>query len=133
MNPKLAKWEERLYEILREIDVKLEDKYGARWPLHPARLRRGAAANPQYDGLFRITASFSAGYGSKHGPGYIFRVEIVTLSEVPVKIKEAIEAEAAVLLEKGLLEAFPGRSMSVDRDGAVYKIFGDLSIDAPDL
>lgn len=133
MNPKLAKWEERLHELLREIDVKLEDKYGARWPLHPARQSRGSAANPQYDGLFRITASFSAGYGSKHGAGYIFRVEIVTLSDVPAEVREKIENEAAVLLGDGLSKAFPDRNMSVDRDGNVYKIFGDLSIDAPDL
>ena len=131
MNPKLAKWEDRLYELLRGIDSKLEDKYGARWPLHPARLSRGSAANPQYDGLFRVTASFSAGYGSQHGPGYIFRVEIVTLSEVPADVREVVEAEAAVLLRTALTEAFPGRSMSVDRDGNVYKIFGDLSIDTP--
>lgn len=129
MNPMLAKWEERLYELLREIDHKLEDEYGAKWPLHPARMSRGLAANPQYDGLFRITASFSAGYGSRHGPGYIFRVEIVTLSAVPPQVREEIENKAATLLRSALTEAFPGRSMSVDRDGSVYKIFGDLSID----
>ncbi|MBO7222834.1 MAG: hypothetical protein J6V70_01715, partial [Kiritimatiellae bacterium] len=69
---KLEEWEERLYTLLREIDGALEDKYGKLYPLHPARPQRGETANPQYDGLFRITASYSAGYGSKLGPGYIF-------------------------------------------------------------
>jgi hypothetical protein len=33
------------------------------------------------------------------------------------------------MLRAGLPEAFPGRELSVERDGPVFKIFGDLSID----
>lgn len=128
MNPKLAKWEEKLYKILQAIDVHLETKYGDMLPLHPSRPEQGAAANPQYDGLFRLTASFSAGYGSELGAGYIFRVEIVTLSKVSAAKREAIEDEAAELMRKGLERQFPGRHMAVDRDGSVYKIYGDLML-----
>ena len=132
MDPRLTAWEDKLYDLLREIDAILEDEYGRKWPLHPSRPARGIAANPQYDGLFRITASFTAGYGSEYGAGYVFRVEIVTLSHVPADVREAIENEAAELLRHGLPVKFPGRQLSVERDGHVFKIFGDLSIhDAP--
>ena len=110
MNPKLARWEAKLNKLLREIDAKLEEKYGHKWPLHPSRPDRGTAANPQYDGLFRLTASFSAGYGSELGPGYVFRVEIVTLSKVPDEVVRQIEEEAADLLREGLPHVFPGRT-----------------------
>ena len=93
MNPKLAQWEAGLHALLRDIDHCLEDRHGVQWPLHPARPRRGSAANPQYDGLFRVTAAFSAGYGSRLGPGYVVQVEIVTLSHVPPDVREQIEQE----------------------------------------
>lgn len=124
----LEAFEDRLHGVLSEIDGALEERWGARWPLHPARPPRGAAANPQYDGLFRVTAAFSAGFGSKLGPGYLFRVEMSTLADVPAVEREAIEAEAAFLLREGLARAFPGRDLRVDRDGSVLKIHGDLSL-----
>lgn len=128
MNPNLAKWEARLHKLIRKIDHVLEERYGDVWPLHPSRPKRGTAANPQYDGLFRVTAAFSAGYGSRLGPGYIVQVEIVTLSQVSADIREKIEQKAVEMLRAGLPEAFPGRELSVERDGPVFKIFGDLSI-----
>ena len=124
----LEDFEDRLHGVLSEIDGALEERFGSRWPLHPARPPRGAAANPQYDGLFRVTASFSAGYGSKFGPGYVFRVEASTLASVPESEREAIEEAAAGLLREGLARAFPGRDLRVDRDVAGYKIHGDLSL-----
>ncbi|MBQ2282175.1 MAG: hypothetical protein II332_05360 [Kiritimatiellae bacterium] len=125
---KLEEWEERLYTLLREIDGALEDKYGKLYPLHPARPQRGETANPQYDGLFRITASYSAGYGSKLGPGYIFRVELVTFEMVPDTVRQTIEAEAIQMAEDGLKRIFPERELSIARDGNVIKIYGDLSL-----
>ena len=125
---KLEEWEGRLYTLLREIDGALEDKYGKLYPLHPARPQRGETANPQYDGLFRITASYSAGYGSKLGPGYIFRVELVTFEMVPDTIRQTIEAEAIQMAEDGLKRIFPERELSIARDGNVIKIYGDLSL-----
>lgn len=129
MNPKLARWEARLHKLLREIDHHLESRYGDCWPLHPSRPKRGVAANPQYDGLFRVTAAFSAGYGSRLGPGYVIQVEIVTLAQIPKDVREKIEQEAIDRLRAGLPEAFPGRKLSLERDGAVFKIYGDLSLD----
>ena len=124
----LEDFEDRLHGVLSEIDGALEERFGSRWPLHPARPPRGAAANPQYDGLFRVTASFSAGYGSKFGPGYVFRVEASTLASMPESERAAIEDEAVALLREGLARAFPGRDLRVDRDVAGYKIHGDLSL-----
>ena len=124
----LEDFEDRLHGVLSEIDGALEERFGSRWPLHPARPPRGAAANPQYDGLFRVTASFTAGYGSKFGPGYVFRVEASTLASVPESEREAIEEAAVALLREGLARAFPGRDLRVDRDVAGYKIHGDLSL-----
>ncbi len=124
----LESFEDKLHGVLSEIDGALEERWGARWPLHPARPRRGAAANPQYDGLFRVTAAFTAGYGSKFGPGYVFRVEFSTLADVPEADRKAVEEEAVALLRDGLAKAFPGRDLRVDRDGAVLKIHGDLSL-----
>ncbi len=128
MHPRLSNWEDKLHAMLHDIDVRLEQKYGDLLPLHPSRPEQGTAANPQYDGLFRLTAPFSAGYGSEQGPGYLFRVEIVTLSKVPAEQLEAIEDEAAAWMREGLARAFPGRRMAVERDGHVYKIFGDLTL-----
>lgn len=129
MNPKLARWEARLHKLLREIDHHLETRYGDLWPLHPSRSKRGVADNPQYDGLFRVTATFSAGFGSRLGPGYVVQVEIVTLARVPADVREKIEQEAVDMLRAGLPEAFPRRKLSVERDGSVFKIYGDLSLD----
>ena len=128
MTAGLEAFEETLHGVLSEIDGTLEERWGSRWPLHPARPPRGAAANPQYDGLFRVTASFTAGYGSKFGPGYVFRVEASTLASVPESEREAIEEAAVALLREGLARAFPGRDLRVDRDVAGYKIHGDLSL-----
>ena len=124
----LENWEDALQRVLSFVDGALEDRWGGRWPLHPARPPRGSAANPQYDGLFRVTAAFSAGFGSALGPGYLFRVDMVTLSRVPPEERARIEDEAAALLREGLAREFPGRDLRVDRDGPCFKIYGDLSL-----
>lgn len=124
----LEDWEEKLDAVLAEADRALEARWGGRWPLHPARPEAGAAANPRYDGLFRVTAAFTAGFGSEKGPGYLLRVEVATLESVPAPDREALEDEAASLVRDGLAREFPGRELHVARDGGVYKIFGDLSL-----
>ena len=128
MATQLEQWEDALQGVLSFVDEALEDRFGGNYPLHPARLPRGEAGSPQYDGLFRVTASFSAGFGSEKGPGYLFRVEMVTLATVPPDVREEIEETAAGLLRQGLANAFPGRDLRVERDRGVYKIFGDLSL-----
>jgi hypothetical protein len=128
LNPKLVAWEHRLHEVLQQVDTLLEDEYGHEWPLHPARPPRGATANAQYDGLFRVTASFTAGFGSKVGRGYVFRVELATLAEIPAEVRKQIDVSAAAALRRLLPEAFPGLDLRVTRDGHVFKIHGDLSL-----
>ena len=128
MSIELENWEDTLQLALSEIDARLEEKYGGLYPLHPARPARGSTANPQYDGLFRVTAVFSAGIGSEYGKGYLFRVEMVSLAAIPEQVLEKIEEEAAELLRKELEQRFPGRELHVERDGRIFKIHGDLSL-----
>lgn len=124
----LEQWEDALARVLSSADEALEERHAARWPRHPARPARGAAANPQYDGLFRVTAVFTAGYGSALGPGYVLRPEISTLAEVPAEDRAAIADEAAELVREGLGREFPDRDLRVEKDGDTWKIVGDLSL-----
>jgi hypothetical protein len=80
------------------------------------------------DGLLNVGASFSSGFGSRLGPGYVVEVRLVTLELVPPLIREKIEEEVADLLRRELPQAFPERHMRVDRDGPVFKIHGDLRL-----
>lgn len=124
----LERWEDALQGVLSFVDEALEERFGSLYPLHPARPARGETGSPQYDGLFRVTAAFTAGYGSEKGPGYLFRVEMATLSAVPDDIRENIEEAAAELLRMGLAKTFPNRDLRVERDRGIYKIHGDLSL-----
>ncbi len=123
-----SKWERRLREVFDEIDDILEDEYGAKYPLHPARARRGRTANKSQDGLFNVGAAYSAGLGSEYGEGYIVEIRLVTLSKVPREIRERIEDEVVELLNEKLPESFPDHDLRVERDGHLYKIVGDLSL-----
>lgn len=126
-HPRLQEWEGRLKSVFDEIDDWLEDRYGADYPLHPARAARGATANREDDGLFNVGAAYSAGFGSASGPGYVVDVRMSTLAGVDASVRDRLEKEVAELLTQKLPQAFPGRRMEVKRDGGVYKIFGDLS------
>lgn len=121
-------WEKKLKTIFDALDDDLEVKYGHTYPLHPSRPRRGSTSNKAHDGLFNVGASFSAGYGSEHGPGYVVHVRMVTLSKVPADLREAIEREVADKLAEALDKEFPDQRLDVARDGTVYKIHGDLSL-----
>lgn len=127
-HPRAEEWESRLQAALDRVDVALEKEYGGRYPLHPARLPHGQAASRKYDGLFQLGASFSAGFGSSLGPGYVLDVRMVTLSHVPEGEREAIIAHAIELLKEELDKTFPGTELRIDRDGGVYKLHGDLSL-----
>lgn len=127
-HPKVLAWEHTLKDVFDRIDHELEERYGDRYELHPARPERGATANPEHDGLFNVGASFSAGFGSEHGPGYVVEVRMSTLTRVPRDVRERIEKDVVTLLKRELPRAFPGRELHVKRDGAVYKIHGDLGL-----
>ncbi len=124
----MEEWEQTLKKIFDEIDDYLEDMYGGLYPLHPARRKRGETANKSYDGLFNVGASFSAGFGSEYGRGWVFDVHISTLSDVSPEIRDQIYNDAANRLAKLLAEHYPDRNIRVEKDGNVFKIFGDLEL-----
>jgi len=127
-HPKLVQWEKQLKAIFDKIDDFLEDKYGGLFPLHPARAPRGSTSNKEHDGLFNIGASFSAGFGSKQGRGYVVEIKMATLAHVPREIREQIERDVIEILDRELENAFPQKILDVTKDGDIYKIHGDLSL-----
>jgi hypothetical protein len=127
-HPSLDIWEKKLKKVLDELDDFLEDRYGRRYPLHPARSRRGLTSNKAHDGLFDIVASFTLGTGSKYGRGYVVDVDMATLEDVPEKIRDEIEEISLRKLREVLPTHFPGKNLRVHKDGNVIKIHGDLSL-----
>jgi len=125
---KIEEWESKLKRVFDRVDDHLEEKYGRKYPLHPARPTRGTTSSKAHDGLFNLGASFSAGYGSKRGPGYVVEVRMVTLPRVPQYIRNQIEEEAVERLREELPREFPDRELKIERDGQVYKIHGDLRL-----
>jgi hypothetical protein len=123
-----VQFEKKLKEIFDRIDDYLEEQYGDRYPLHPARAKRNQTANKEADGLFNVGAAFSAGFGSEYGPGYVVDARMATLADVPEEVQDRLERIVVVCLRKELPKAFPNRKLKVKRDGHVYKIFGDLSL-----
>ena len=127
-HPSLKKWEKNLKMLIDELDDFLEDKYGKKYRLHPARRKRGKTSNKSQDGLFNIVASFSLGAGSEFGRGYVVDVHLATLEEVPEKIIKEIEEVTLNKVREGLKVHFPNKKLKADMDGKVIKIFGDLSL-----
>lgn len=125
---KLVEWENTMKTMFDEIDDFLEDKYGRLFPLHPNRMERGETANKESDGLFNVGAAFSAGFGSRLGRGYVIQIHMSTLAHVPEELREIIKKETADLVRNKLTVYFPGRELNVEKDGNVYKIYGDLSL-----
>ena len=124
----VRKWEKRLQEVLDEIDDLLEHTHGKKWSLRPNRPRRGFTTNRATDGLFSIYASFTAGFGSSYGRGYVVQVRMSTLNHVPTHERIKIEGQVAELLREKLPGKFPRRKLMVRQDGRRFKIFGDLSL-----
>ncbi|MCF6335676.1 MAG: hypothetical protein L3J12_08035 [Spirochaetales bacterium] len=127
-NPHMAEWEKTLKEIFDIIDDHIEDKYGFLYPLHPSRPGRGRTASKSSDGLFNIGAAFSAGYGSRYGRGWVVDVSMVTLVNVPDEVKEQIYFQVVEELKRLLKKFYPERGIKVEKDGKIFKIFGDLGL-----
>ncbi|MFP4508681.1 MAG: hypothetical protein ACLFNQ_00980 [Spirochaetaceae bacterium] len=127
-HPQTKDFQDRLKRIFDEVDDYLEDRYGEMYDLHPARPSRGETDNKEHSGLFNVGASFTAGYGSEHGRGYVLSIEIATLEDVPDDIEDQIDEEAVEKIRELLPREFPDRELSVTRDGRVFKIHGDLSL-----
>jgi len=129
LHQRVEEWESALNALLRRVDGALEKSYGAVLARHPARLPHGSTPNPQQDGLFRVTASFTPGFGSEHGKGYVIQLDFVTLESIPVQQRESLQQLAIRLIKEGLHEFLPGRNLAVKRDANVWKIVGDLSLE----
>jgi len=121
-------WENKLKSLFDEIDEELENRFGSLYNLHPARAKKGKTANKEQDGLFDIGASFSPGFGSEYGRGYVLDVDMMTLDRVPEEVQEHIEEIVVELIKKKLPLFFPDRKLEVKRDGNIFKIIGDLSL-----
>ena len=128
VDARTEKWEEALFAALEAADAEMEERYGDRFPLHPARPAHGEAASRQYDGLFAFAAGFSPGFGSKFGPGYSLSFRIVTLAGVPDDFRAKFEEEAVSALGKQLEKFLPGRNLEIVRDTDSWKIVGDLKL-----
>lgn len=126
---KAKEWELKLKSVFDEIDHELEDEYGNKYDLHPARAKRGTTSNPESDGLFNVGASYSAGFGSKYGPGYVVEIRLSTLERIGRQPKAEIRDKVQELLREKLPVAFPGKELHVDREFRHLRIHGDLSLD----
>ncbi|MDO4528069.1 MAG: hypothetical protein Q4C03_04725 [bacterium] len=127
-NNALENFDTTLINLLHEVDLLLEEKYGNRFKRHPARPAQGTTANPQYDGLFTMNANFSAGIGSTFGPGYTLSFRLSTFDPIPEDIKKDCETIMVNHLQKRLAEVFPQRKLNLDKDQHGWKIHGDLSL-----
>lgn len=126
----LERWEARLKRIFDDIDREFEQSDFAKpFSLHPVRPPSGATSNCEDDGLFDLGASFTAGIGSVYGPGYEVQVRLATLQDISPELQQKLEEAVVKRLREKLPEAFPGVELAVDRDGPIYKIHGDLSLD----
>lgn len=121
-------FEKKLKAMFDRIDVELEERWGDEYPLHPARAEFGTVGNPEHEGLFSLGASFSAGYGSTGGRGYVVEIRLATLEKVPPDMLESIRNQVAKRCAELLPEYFPERDLDIVREGSAYKITGDLSL-----
>ena len=126
---KAKEWERRLKTVFDEIDVELEAAHGDRFELHPARPEHGATSSREMDGLFNVGASYSAGFGSKFGPGYVVDIRLSTLQRIPEELKLELRDTVQALLVEKLPAAFPGKQLHVDKERSHLRIHGDLSLD----
>jgi hypothetical protein len=127
-HPKTLEFNDRLKKLFDEVDEYIEEAYGDRYILHPARPSRGETANPQADGLFNIGADFTAGYGSQLGRGYLIDVEMSTLEKVEESARREIYRAVVEKVRELLPLRFPERELSVRQDGNHFKILGDFSL-----
>ena len=119
----------KLKGVFDQIDQALEAEYGDRFTLHPSRPPEGSTSNREMDGLFNVGASYSAGFGSRYGPGYVVDIRLSTLDRVPKRLKCEFRDRVQALLIEKLPAAFPSKNLKVDREFSHLRIHGDLSLD----
>ncbi|MCQ2411463.1 MAG: hypothetical protein MJ057_00730 [Sphaerochaetaceae bacterium] len=128
MHPKQEELERQMSELCQALDNHLEDIYGGHYSIHPNRLKRGMGSNPSFDGLFSTSCSFTLGYGTKSGRGYLVNVEIRTLDRIPFEEKARIQDHAFDYIAENLKTFIPGRDLEVIRENNLMKIVGDFSL-----
>ena len=126
---KAKEWEKRLKTVFDEIDVELEAVYGEHFDLHPSRPEHGTTSSREMDGLFNVGASYSAGFGSRLGAGYVVDIRLSTLQHIPKELKLKLRDKVQAMLIEKLPAAFPGKKLHVDRERRHLRIHGDLSLD----
>jgi len=124
----MMEFDDRMKNLFDEVDGYIEDLYGDKYPLHPARPARGETANPEADGLFNIGANFTPGYGSELGRGYLVDVSMATLEKVDEDVRREIYEAAADKIRELLPIHFPERELRVRRDRNHFKIQGNFSL-----
>lgn len=122
----LEKWEQGFEAMLDEIDDILEDMYGSKFLLHPARSKRDTTSSKSQDGLIEIKYNFSLGLGSQLGEGYIIQPRFVSLEFIPKSERSKIQEFVKSEIESRLPKFFPNNELSVNMDGPSLKIYGDL-------
>ncbi len=120
--------EQQLRSLCDDLDEYLEEKYGSEYQLKANRLARGKAASGQYDGLFATACSFTPGYGSSYGKGYIVQITICTFDWIEPKRRKEMLEDAKEHVRSTLPLYFPHRKLEVVHDGNVMKIIGDFSL-----
>ena len=124
---KAKAWEKKLQTVFDGIDVELETAYADRFDLHPTRPAHGATSSREMDGLFNVGASYSAGFGSRLGPGYVVDIRLSTLQRIPKALKLELRDKVQTMLKEKLPTAFPGKLLYIDRERRHLRIHGDLS------
>lgn len=129
-HPRAVEWERRLWALFREVDRVLEERYSGTWTRSDRRPAHGAIEDHESSGLFNVGATFSAGYGSAHGRGYVLQLSVGATRPPSPGERRALEQEAADLVREALPRFFPGQRLEVSRDGELWKIHGDLRLKA---
>lgn len=127
-HPKTTDWDNRMKEMFDRIDSILEDRYHGAWKLRRNRPELGETSNPEADGLFNVGVFFTPGFGSRLGRGYLVEIVLATEEAVPRAKRDEIELFVRDLLLEFLPVYFPDRKLTVERDGSMYKIRGDLGL-----
>ncbi|AAC66488.1 hypothetical protein LRB59_03565 [Borreliella burgdorferi] len=121
---KFNEFENVLFHICLDVDFVLENEFGNSYDIHPNRPFRGKAANGLLDGLFSVTTTFTSGYGSRFGRGYLIIIEILTLNFVDDEFWDKINKRGIEIFREGLKNKFPSKNLDIVLDGNVYKIIG---------
>lgn len=125
---KAKEWEKTLKCVFDEIDLALEQEYRGRFNRHPARPKHGTTSSREMDGLFNVGASYSAGFGSRFGPGYVVDIRLSTLQRISKTVKLELRDQVQTLLIEKLPIAFPGKKLHIDKERRHLRIHGDLSL-----